>query len=165
VQDYKKIKQQAGNKLMGTSMTRVSDKIYEGMFMLHFTADGSLIKNYTVKIDQKSKKGFFNNSPITSDMFRTGSSVIETKNMASVNWIMTIVKAIDDYAPKFSIEYGKLNLKDGLPSDFKTLGEDEKRKFYLYDRYNRINHNGYMYFFSETLRGDRILLSRLKLDE
>ena len=32
--------------------------VYKGMYLLHFTPKGELIKNYTVEIDQKGKKGF-----------------------------------------------------------------------------------------------------------
>ena len=69
------------------------------------------------------------------------------------------------YTPLYSIEYGKLDLINGKSSEFKTLGADEKRKFYLYDGVNRIKIGNYVYFFSETTKGDKLLLSRLKLDE
>jgi hypothetical protein len=144
------------------------------------------LHNFTVEIDQKNKKGFFNNSPLTADMFQTKSSVYETADGKNVNWIMSIVKAIDKssdsdtnynfdgsssttvtttWEPLYSIEYGKLDLVNGKSSEFKTLGEDEKRKYYLYDGINRIKIGDYIYFFSETTRGDKLLLSRLKLDE
>lgn len=155
-------------------------RFYEGMFMMHFDDRGKLIKNYTVKLDQKNKKGFFNNSPMTSDMFPASSYVYETP-AGHVNWVMHIVKAIDKdvdvdynyiantktttttYTPLYSVEYGSIDPKAGTASDFKTLGEDEKRKYYLYPSNNTLRVGNYLYFFSETTRGDKMLISRLEL--
>ncbi len=155
-------------------------RFYEGMFLMHFDDKGKLIKNYTVKLDQKNKKGFFNNSPMTSDMFPANSYVYETPT-GSVNWVMHIVKAIDKdvdvdynyigntktttttYTPLYSVEYGSIDPKAGAASDFKTLGEDEKRKYFLYPSNNTLRVGNYLYFFSETTRGDKMLISRLEL--
>jgi hypothetical protein len=121
--------------------------IYKGMYLLHFTPKGELIKNYTVAIDQKGKKGFFNHSPLTSDMIPTSSSVYERTDKTKLNWILHIVKAIEKesssdwnyfggtttvtttYSPLFSIEYGNIDMKTQKASDFKTLGEDENRQY------------------------------------
>ena len=64
------------------------------------------------------------------------------------------------YSPLYSIQYGAINKQDGTASEFKTLGEDEKRKFYLMNGVNRIRLNDYQIYLSETLKGDKILLSR-----
>ncbi len=164
IQDFKKSK--TGN-------------IYKGMYLLHFTTKGELITNYTINIDQKSKKGFFNNSPLTSDMVPSSSSVYESADKTKLNWILHIVKAIDKesssssdyfsgttttrttYTPLYSIEYGNIDLQAKKASDFKTLGEDEKRKYYLYPSHNVLSTNDYLYFFSETTKGDKMLISRL----
>ncbi|MEI7895776.1 MAG: hypothetical protein WCJ26_01975 [bacterium] len=151
--------------------------IYKGMYMLHFTQKGELIKNYTVNIDQKNKKGFFNHSPLTSDMIPTTSSVYESADKTKLNWILHIVKAIEkesstdigfsttttttSYTPLYSIEYGNIDLATQKASDFKTLGEDENRKYYLYPKNNVLSTRDYLYFFSETTRGDKLLISRL----
>jgi hypothetical protein len=88
-----------------------------------------------VQLDQKNKKGFFNNSPMTADNFPAVGYLIESKDGKSVNWIMEIVKAIDKdtsfssmsnyftgtttntttttYSPFYSIEYGKIDLSTG----------------------------------------------------
>jgi hypothetical protein len=153
--------------------------IYKGMYLLHFTPKGELITNYTVEIEQKSKKGFFNNSPLTSDMIPTSSSVYESADKTKLNWILHIVKAIDKesssdwsyfggsttvtttYSPLFSIQYGSIDMKTKKASDFKTLGEDEKRKYFLFPSNNVLSTTDYLYFFSETTRGDKLLISRL----
>ena len=104
-------------------------------------------------------------------------SIIESKDGKSVNWIMEIVKAIDKdtsfssmtnfftgtttntttttYSPFYSIEYGKIDLSTGKSSEFRTLGDLEKKKYYLYDKHNRLQIGDYIYFFSETANGDR----------
>ncbi len=164
IQDFKKSK--AGN-------------LYKGMYLLHFTPEGELMKNYTVNIDQKNKKGFFNHSPLTSDMVPSSSSVYESADKTKLNWILHIVKAIEKesnssydyfsgsttvvttYTPLYSIEYGSIDLKAQKASDFKTLGEDENRKYYLYPKHNVLPTKDYLYFFSETTRGDKMLISRL----
>ena len=159
-----------------------SGNIYKGMYLLHFTEKGELIKNYTVNVDQKNKKGFFNHSPLTADMIPAMSSVYENTDKTKLNWVMHIVKAIEKesnssadyfsgttttvttYSPLYSIEYGSIDLKAQKASDFKTLGEDENRKYYLYPSHNVLSTKDYLYFFSETTKGDKLLISRLAKD-
>lgn len=193
-QDFKKNSGGVGgNKMLNTlAGIRTSssgpkyERIYQGLYMLHLNPDGSLKKNYTVLLDQKNKKGFFNNSPMTADNFPATSYVIESKDGKSVNWVMEMVKAIDkdtdfssfmnfdgsttnttttSYSPFYSIEYGKLNLAEGSSSAFRTLGDLEKKKYYLYEKYNRMQIGDYTYFFSETPNGDRLLISRLDVNQ
>ncbi len=155
-------------------------KIYKGMYLMHFTNTGQLVHNYTVNVEQRSKKGFFNNSPLTADMYPATSFVYETEK-GTLKWVMHIVKAIDKdsysstnyfagtvtttttYSPLYSIEYGTIDLQNAKASDFKTLGEDEKRKYYLYEDHNTLQNGNMLYFFSETTRGDKMLISRLTL--
>ena len=69
------------------------------------------------------------------------------------------------WTPLYSIEYGSINIADNQLSDFKTLGESEKKKFYLYPNVNSTRIDNYSLFFSETERGDKILLSRVDLSK
>ncbi len=163
--------------LQDTKKNRSSGVLYKDMFLLHFKPTGELVRNYSVSLDQKNKKGFFNRSPLTADMIPAGSHVYESPDKTKLNWVMHIVKAIDkdvdmdfsafgstrttSYTPLFSIEYGTIDLKANTASDFKTLGEDEKRKFYLYPRNNTLTTSDFLYFFSETTRGDKLLISRM----
>ena len=193
-QDFKKNSGGVGgNKMLNTlAGIRTSssgpkyERIYQGLYMLHFTPEGQLKKNYTVLLDQKNKKGFFNNSPMTADNFPATSYVIESKDGQSINWVIEMVKAIDkdtdfssfmnfngsttnttttSYSPFYSIEYGKLNLAEGSSTAFRTLGDLEKKKYYLYDKYNRIQMGDYTYFFSETPNGERMLISRMDVTQ
>lgn len=191
VQDYKPEGKGIGltggkmlGALAGVSTSTSGDsysRIYKGMYLLHFSPDGNLVRNYTVQLDQKNKKGFFNNSPMTADNFPATGYLIESKDGKSVNWIMEIVKAIDKdtssstffntmtttttYSPFYSIEYGKLDLATGKSSEFRTLGDLEKKKYYLYEKHNRIQIGDYIYFFSETPNGDRLLVSRMDVNQ
>ncbi len=197
VQDYKPEGSGVGipgGKMLGT-LAGVSgsksgdnyDRVYKGMYLLHFSPEGNLVRNYTVQLDQKNKKGFFNNSPMTADNFPATGYLIESKDGKSVNWIMEMVKAIDvdtdvstfsnffagtstttttkSYSPFYSIEYGKLDLATGKSSEFRTLGDLEKKKYYLYSKHNRIQIGDYLYFFSETPNGDRLLVSRMDVSQ
>jgi hypothetical protein len=175
IQDFKKSKSNNNTGKYGSC-------IYKGMYLLHFSPDGELLKNYTVEIDQKNKKGFFNHSPLTADMIPAKSYVYENGDKTKLNWTMHIVKAIEKssessydpfsgttttttyYDPLYSIEYGTIDLKTQKASDFKTLGEDEKRKYYLYPSHNVLSTPEYLYFFSETTRGDKMLISRMPLN-
>jgi hypothetical protein len=181
IQDFKK--NNSKNKPQGNvwdfSTTKFGNAIYKGMYLLHFSPEGELIKNYTVEIDQKNKKGFFNHSPLTSDMIPAKSYVYENGDKTKLNWTLHIVKAIEKssessydpfsgttttttyYDPLYSIEYGTIDLQKKTASDFKTLGEDEKRKYYLYPSHNVLSTPEYLYFFSETVRGDKMLISRM----
>ena len=137
-QDFKKNSGNGGgkflNKMAGVKSSGGSKytRVYEGMYMLHFSPEGQLKTNYTVLLDQSSKQGFFNTSPMTADNFPASSYILESKDGKSINWIMEMVKAIDvdtssntinnyfsgtstttistSYAPFYSIEFGKLDL-------------------------------------------------------
>lgn len=181
-----------GNKLLG-ALTGVStsrsgggyDRVYKEVFLLHFNSQGNLIADYAVEIDQKNKRNFLNTSPMAANNFPAYSSFFESADGKSIKWVMEIVKAIDKdtsfssdtnlftgtttnttsttYKRFYSIEYGEIDLANKKSSEFKTLGDDEKRKFYLYEKYNRIQLGDNVYFFSETPNGDKLLVSRLNI--
>jgi len=46
--------------------------------------------------------------------------------------------------------------------EFKVLGDDEKRKFYQFPDKNVLKLNNYVIYLSETLKGDKVLLSRFE---
>jgi hypothetical protein len=159
--------------------TTKAGRIYKGMYMMHFTEKGELMHNYTVEIEQKNKRGFFNKSPLTSDMFTAKSYLYESADKSKITWVMHIVKAIDkdqsiefgfnssttttSWSPLYGVEYGTIDLAKGKSSAFKTLGDDERREYYLFAEHNSLAIENYVYFFSETSRGDKILISRLGL--
>jgi len=162
--------------------TSKKGRIYKGVYMFQFDANGNLKRNYGVKLDQSSKAGFFNNAPLTADMYLTGSSVIESSDSKYLFWLLKEVKNIREeshtssfsltssiktttWTPLFQYEYGNIKISDGELGDFKGFGDMEKKEYYLFPNTGSYQVNNYLFFFSETLRGDKILLSRIDLSE
>lgn len=162
--------------------TSKKGRIYKGVYMFQFDANGNLKQNYGVKLDQSSKSGFFNNAPLTADMYLAGSSVIESADGKYLFWLIKDVKNIREetytssyslttsvktttWTPLFQYEYGNVNISDGELNDFKGFGESEKNEYYLFPNTGSYQVNNYLFFFSETMRGDKILLSRIDLSK
>src|SRR6185503_6385414 len=122
---------------------------------------------------------------ITPDMVPAYSLLLESPDQKSIYWMINLCKAIDtdtdidtDYnfvtgtqtttstttfTPLYSVQYGTIDASNGNASDFKTLGEDEKRKFYLMPDKNMVKLSNYVIYLSETMKGDKLLLSRFDL--
>lgn len=134
-----------------------------------------LVRNYTVALDQKNKKGFMNKSPMTADNFPAGSYVIESKDGKSVNWVMRwskrlirprrIIRAEILQPPPLLIHHfistGRLTLRAELHRNSKRWAMTKKQILppwqvqYGEDRWLSI-------FFSETEKSDKLLVSRLR---
>ncbi len=161
-------------------------RLYKGLFMLQFAQDGTYLRNYGVELDQKKYMGMFTKG-LTPDMYPAYSRLYESPDNKKLYWMIKMCKAIDtdtdidsdynyfsgvtttttttSYSPLYSIQYGIINAADGNASEFKTLGDDEKRKFYLFPDKNVLQLNNYVIYLSETVRGDKILLSRFDLSK
>lgn len=156
-------------------------RIYRGVYMFQFSPKGDLKKNYGVFLDQSKTAGFFNNSPLTSDMIPSRSYIQESGDRKSLYWMMRMAKSTHKeshttfgigsntttttWTPLYSMEYGSINIQDNSLSDFKTLGESEKKQFYLFPNVNSTMIGNYSLFFSETEKGDKVLLSRVDLSK
>lgn len=157
-------------------------RIYKGVYMFQFDSKGDLKRNYGVKLDQSSKAGFFNNSPLTSDMYMAGNTIIETADSKYLFWLIKDVKTIRQesqttkitltsntvtttWTPLYQYEYGNIQISDGKLSDFKGFGESERREYYLIPNTGSYQVNNYLFFFSETISGSKILLSRVDLSK
>ncbi|RWY49246.1 hypothetical protein [Mucilaginibacter gilvus] len=163
-QDFKKIKK---------------GRSYKGVYMFQFDPTGNLKRNYGVFLDQSKTSGFFNKSPLTSDMIPSKSFIQESGDGKSLYWMMRMAKSIHKeshttfgfssntetttWSPLYNMEYGSINIADGQLSEFKFLGESEKKSFYLFPNTNETRLGNYSLFFSETEKGDKILLSRVDL--
>lgn len=169
-----------GQDFKTTSMGKNKGKrIYKGTYMFQFDSQGNLKHNYGVFLDQSKTSGFFNNSPLTSDMIPATSYIQESGDKKNIYWLMRMAKSIHKeshttygfnsnttvttWEPLFNMEYGAINIANGTLSDFKTLGESERRKFYLFKNANTAKMGNYTFMFSETERGDKVLISRLDL--
>jgi hypothetical protein len=145
--------------------------------MFQFDANGNLKRNYGVKLDQSSKSGFFNNSPLTSDMYLAYSSLRESSDTKSLYWLIRDVKTVrkesftgwnsiaTTWTPLYQYEYGNINIANGELSEIKGFGESEKKEYYLFPNTGSYRMNQYLYFFSETINGNKILLSRIDLSK
>ncbi len=157
-------------------------RIYKGVYMFQFEANGNLKRNYGVKLDQSKKSSFFNKSPLTSDMYIAHNSVRESSDKKSLYWLIKDVKSIREesnssfvslstvrvkttWTPLYQYEYGNINIANGELSEFKGFGDSEKKEFYLFQNTGSYQLDHYLYFFSETLNGKKILLSRMDLSK
>jgi hypothetical protein len=157
-------------------------RIYKGVYMFQFEANGNLKRNYGVKLDQSQKSSLFNKSPLTSDMYIAHNSVRESSDHKSLYWLIKDVKSIREeshsgfislstvqvkttWTPLYQYEYGNINIADGELGAFKGFGDSEKKEFYLFPNTGSYQMGNYLYFFSETMRGDQILLSRMDLSK
>jgi hypothetical protein len=143
--------------------------------MFQFEPNGNLKKNYGVFVDQSKKKGFFSGSKLTSDMIIANNSIFESGDGKSLYWLLRSAKTvacssetvgnvkIETCEPLYGFDYGNINIATGELSEFKTFGDDEKRDFFLFKNTNSYKMGNNLFFFSETKKGDRILLTKMDL--
>ena len=155
-------------------------RLYKGLYLLQFGNDGTYKRNYGVELDQRKYLGMFSKG-LTPNMFPAYSSLFESPDNKKLYWMITMCKAIDtdtdidddyvlgvrristSYTPLYSVQYGTIDAANGTASEFKVLGDDEKRKFYLFPDKNVLKLNNYVIYLSETLKGDKVLFSRFDL--
>ncbi len=155
--------------------------LYKGLFMLQFDAQGNLLRNYGVELERKKGLGMFSKG-LTPDMYPASSMLFESSDKKKMYWIIGECKAIDtdtdietDYnyvsgiqtttittsqGGLYTVQYGAIDVESGATTEFKVLGDDEKRNYYLFPSNNSTRLNNYVIFISETTKGDRVLLSR-----
>jgi hypothetical protein len=172
-QDYK---MSSGVKVLG--MGGDKHRMYQGMFMLQFDAQGQYKRNYGLKLDHKGGSGF--SQGLTPNMIPAQSTIEESSDGKKIYWLVSLCKAVDrdvdidvsygfmtkttttttSFTPLYSVQYGTIDIASGTTTDFKTLGEDENRKFYLMQDLYNVRLGNYYILLSETVKGDKILLSR-----
>lgn len=180
-QDYK---MSAGVKVLGMG-NGDKHRMYQGLFMLQFDANGKYKRNYGLKLDQKRNGGSGFTEGLTPNMIPATSDIEESSDGNKIYWLISMCKAVDkdvdidvDYGfysrtttttttftPLMSVQYGTIDVASGTTSDFKTLGEDENRKFYLMQDRNKVRLENYIILLSETTKGDKILLSRFDISK
>ncbi len=157
-------------------------RIYKGVYMFQFESNGNLKKNYGVKLDQSRKSSFFNKSPLTSDMYIAQNTIHESSDKQNLYWLIKDVKSIREesnsnfislstiqtktsWTPLYQYEYGNINIADGSLSEFKGFGDSEKKEFYLFQNTGAYPMAQYLFFFSETMAGNKILLTRMDVSK
>ena len=157
-------------------------RLYKGVYLFQFDNQGNLKRNYGVVIeDQKDRAGFFNRSPLTADMFPASSYLTESSDKTKLYWNMNVCRAMHEeensdfgffsttvtktWEPLFSVQYGTIDLNTGATSDFKILGDAEKKSFYLFPSKNVVKMGQFVIYLSETEKGDKILFSRMDISK
>ncbi len=174
-QDYKIAKSVIG------SSANDGSRLYRGTYLFQFDKTGKLKHNYGIQIDQKERDGFFNKSPMTSDMFPAEGHIYESPDKTKVYWFLHTCRAIHDvsdvdygmftttvtasWSPLYTYQYGVIDLDKGTAGEFKILGEGEKKSFYLFPSNYVTQLDKYLILLSETEKGERLLLSRMDLTQ
>jgi hypothetical protein len=156
-------------------------RLYQGVYMFQFDQQGKLKHNYGVQLDQKERAGFFNKSPLTSDMFGAKSTIYESPDKTKAYWFLHTCRAIQDvtdvdngfwtttvtksWSPLYTFQYGTIDLNNGTAGDFKILGESEKKNYYLMPSNYSIQLGKFLIVLSETEKGSRILQSRVDISK
>lgn len=149
------------------------EKVYKESYLFKFSPDGKLLANYGVNLDQRGKSNFFTkDSKLTPDKIPVINVTKESGDKNTIYWFMHKVKRVvsesetvgsyvyTSYYGKRSIQYAAINKQTNQIGEVKDLGDEEKRSFYLFDSNNTAEMNNYILYFSETLKGDKILISR-----
>jgi hypothetical protein len=115
-------------------------------------------------------------------MYIANNTIREASDKKSLYWLIKDVKSIREesnssfislstvrvkttWTPLYQYEYGNINIADGELSEFKGFGDSEKKEFYLFQNTGSYQMDHYLYFFSETINGNKILLSRMDLSK
>ncbi len=166
--------------------TKKGNKTYDEAYLFRFGADGKLKANYSVEVDVKLRKGLFGRTDGPQpDHYEVHNILSPNSTNTNTFWFMKKVKKIEkredsefntnlflgtssitttvSYNPWKALQYGVIDNATLKMSAAKDLGEDEKRNFYLFKKHNTVNIAGYIVFLNETMKGDKILLSRFDL--
>lgn len=159
----------------GVNQQTETYKKQKSVFLFQFDVSGNFKKNYGVE-----------NDPDKNSMEKFSSNIWEipaahyfypSADGKSVYWLIRTVKNADCIGtadanqnsvackPMNGIAYGSINLEAGSMSEFKTFGEDSKKPFYLFSNTTGYQMDNYIYFFSETAKGDKMLLTRIDISK
>lgn len=149
------------------------EKVYKESYLFKFAPDGKLVANYGVNIDQKGKSNFFTkDATLTPDKVPVTNITIESQDNSKIYWFMYKAKSIDVQSetigntrytystPMRAIQYGTIDKKTNTMGEVKDLGEGSKGEYYLFNTNNTAKLNNFTLFFSETSRGNKIMISR-----
>lgn len=171
-------KRLADGTILVTGQDFTKDKSYKESYLFKFSPEGKLVANYGVNIDQKGKSNFLTGDGVlTPDKVPVYNVTKESGDKAKIYWFMHKVKRVvkesytsgttvyTTYYPKRSIQYCSIDKASNAIGEVRDLGDDEKRGFYLFDSNCTADMNQYVLFFSETLGGGKILISRFDISK
>jgi hypothetical protein len=150
-------------------------KHQNGVSLFHFDSKGNFKKHFGVDLnpDPNDVKKFSTSvweTPAKHDFFASGDG-------KKIYWLITYVKDVicigesnaemNDIVckPLNTVEYGTVDLASGEISEYKQLGYDKKNPFYLFGRTSAYKWDNFIYFFSETEKGDKMQLSKLDVSK
>jgi hypothetical protein len=142
------------------------------VFLFYFDASGNFKKNFGVEINPDAEKPDFSTGgvwaiPATHYFYPSGDG-------KKLYWFIRSVKDVDvigeananintiECKPLNGIDYGSINLETGEISEFKTIGVD-KKPYFLFSKTSGSQMDNFIYFFSETKKGDKMLLTRIDI--
>ena len=144
------------------------------VFLFQFDASGNFKKNYGVEINPDQKKAGFSTGGVWS--LPATHYFYPAADGKKLNWFIRSVKDVDCIGeanaekntivckPMNGINYGSINLETGEISEYKTIGEG-KNPYYLFSKTSGSPMGNYIYFFSETEKGDKMLLTRIDISK
>jgi hypothetical protein len=162
------------------------NKIYDEAYLFRFGTDGKLKANYGVEVDVKLRKGLFGRTDGPQpDHYDVRNILMQNAAKTNTFWFMKKVKKVEkrtdtdfdfnmfsgtsttttyiSYNPWKALQYGIIDNATMKMGPAKDLGDDEKRNFYLFQKHNTVILGNYTIFLNETMKGDKILLSRFDL--
>jgi hypothetical protein len=150
-------------------------KHQKGVSLFHFDPKGTFKKHYGVDL---------NPDPNDVDKFSTSVWEIPAKHDLflsadgkKLHWMITYVKDVIcigeanaemndiECKPLNTVEYGTIDLASGEISEYKQLGYDKKNPFYLFGKTGAYKWDNFVYFFGETEKGDKMMLSKLDISK
>jgi hypothetical protein len=162
------------------------NKIFDEAYLFRFGADGKLKANYGVEVDVKLRKGLFGRTDGPQpDHYDVRNILMQNAAKTNTFWFMKKVKKVEkrtdtdfdfnmfsgtsttttyiSYNPWKALQYGIIDNATMKMGPAKDLGDDEKRNYYLFQKHNTVILGNYTIFLNETMKGDKILLSRFDL--
>jgi len=146
----------------------------KSVFLFHFDASGNFKKNYGVEINPDQKKAEFTTGNVWA--LPATHYFYPTSDGKKLYWFIRSVKDVEcigeanaekntiECKPMNGIDYGSINLETGEISEYKTIGVD-KKPYYLFSKTSGSQIGNYIYFFSETEKGDKMLLTRIDISK
>lgn len=137
------------------------EKDYNNNYLYQFAADGTFKKCYAATLTADDKKS--NEEHAKQWAIPIGDYFYPTADGKSLIWLMTSTKTVvkEGAIARLGVDFTTINLESGSITELKTTGRDKKNEFYLYQGTGPLKMGNHIFLVSETIKGDKIMLSRL----
>ena len=145
--------------------------------MLRFDASGNLKNNYGIELSALKAKPEYQNSlnnPAQNYFYPSGDGKSLYWFIAMPKEMACIAGSCADCAkqcwPLKGIDYTSINLETGELSEMKTIGNEKKDPFYLFNTAKPTQMDNYVYFFTEDETekgkgGNNVRLTRVDISK